>query len=100
MRIKLVLLTSLIAALIGVVLSAAIMVMQVGRWDYVADSPTYRSSSWVELVAYLPVVLTSTLAGIFVYRHTAVRRKFQAIIGFVLVLLYVVALIIAIKLTT
>ena len=86
MRLKLVLLTSLIAALIGALLLVPVVVT-VGTIDYAPDSPEYRSGPWFRFIVYLPPLLSAVLGAVFVYRHTALRRKLQAILTAAIVLL-------------
>ena len=98
MRLKLVLLTSLIAALIGALVSAALVVFWIGTLDYIVDSPEYRSGPWYRFIVYLPPILTALLGAIFVYRHTAFRRKLQAILtAATVLLLYAAALAVLIS---
>ena len=93
MRIKLVLLTSLIAALVGALVSAALNIFWIGTIDYTVDSSQYRSGPWYGLIVYLPPILTALLGAIFVYRHTATRRKLQAFLtAGVVLLLYAAGL--------
>jgi len=100
MRIKLVILTSLIAALIGAVVSAALIVFWIGTIDYTVDSPNYRSRPWFGFIVYLPPIFTALLGAIFVYRHTAAQRKLQAILtAAVVLMLYAAALALLISRT-
>ena len=89
MRLKLVLLASLIAAVAGAGSAIAIVL-------FLFSSLESITSPGVLIVAtYLLPVLTTLFASIFVYRHTARRRKLQAaltvIISFVLTLTVFVA---------
>ena len=74
MRLKLVLLSSLIAAIVGVGSTTAIILLGFG-----AFRPTSASGLLV-LATYLMPLVAILLAAIFVYRHTARRRRLQAIL--------------------
>jgi hypothetical protein len=88
MRLKLILLTSLIAAMIGASTSIGIIVGTLGSWNYAFASLGYRSDSWIALALYLPPMCAAIFAGIFVYRHTATRRQLQGGLTALLVLLF------------
>ena len=74
MRLKLVLISSLIAAIVGVGATTAIILLAFG-----AFKPTSATGLLV-LATYLIPLLAILLAAIFVYRHTARRRRLQAIL--------------------
>jgi amino acid transporter len=74
MRLKLVLLSSLIAAIVGVGSTTAIILLVFG-----AFKPTSAQGLLV-LTTYLIPLVAILLAAIFVYRHTARRRRLQAIL--------------------
>jgi hypothetical protein len=95
MRLKLVLLTSLIAALVAVLLSIAINFAAFGS----IDQALHRWVRWMYSAVYLPPFLTALLAGIFVYRHTASRRKLQGALTAVLAVIYSLATIVLLKLS-
>jgi hypothetical protein len=98
MRLKLILLTSLIAFLIGVLASIVLLIVSgLATIDYVRDAPAYRSRDWIQLAAYLPPIVTALLGGVFVYRHTAIKRKLQGIITVALVTLYCVAFLLVLR---
>ena len=99
MRFKLILLTSLIAAIVGVLSIGLLILGGLGSIDYAPESPAFNSFHWIELLWFLPLFLTALFAGIFVYRHTAIRRKLQASITAALVSVYYLAAIILLKLT-
>ena len=78
MRLKLVLIASLIAAIAGPGVSLGIIF---------AASASFNSLSKPDPLVLLTLVLptaTVTLATLFVYRHTARRRKLQAVLTAVL----------------
>ena len=83
MRLKLVLLTSLIASLFGVGFSIVINAATLGVFNLTGP----KSDRWGYLVFSLPPLLLAALGGIFVYRHTASRRKLQTSLTVILVLL-------------
>jgi hypothetical protein len=85
MRLKLVLLTSLVGAVIGAGASIAIIVGAFGAWRI--DDPALSAHGWTAIVIYVIPLVTAFAAGFFVYRHTARRRKLQAVLTAVLVLL-------------
>ena len=84
MRLRLVLLTSLIAAMIGA--GASFIVGNVLHGYWVRLSELYYHAGIDMVLVFAPMILTATLAAIFVYRHTAFRRKAQAAITVLLVL--------------
>jgi len=88
MRVKLVFISSLIAAIVGAGSSIAIVL-----WIFTSLKPLSEPGLLV-LSTYLLPVLTTLAASIFVYRHTARRRKLQAaltaIIALFLALLFFV----------
>jgi predicted anti-sigma-YlaC factor YlaD len=74
MRLKLVLISSLIAAVAGAG-SAIVIIVSVFSSLHPIATP-----GLVVVSTYLLPILTTLLASIFVYRHTARRRKLQAIL--------------------
>ena len=72
MRLKLVIITSLLAAIAGAGASVAIILLGFSA------PPTFRPPGPLLLATLLLPVLAVLLASIFVYRHTARRRKLQA----------------------
>ena len=93
MRLKLVLISALIAAFAGAGSAVAIIVS-------VSSSIHPITTPGLLMVAtYLLPIATTLLASIFVYRHTARRRKLQAILtamiaSLLTILLFVIASII------
>ncbi|HVS83192.1 MAG TPA: hypothetical protein VHE60_15795 [Pyrinomonadaceae bacterium] len=88
MRLKLVLLTSLLGAVIGAGASIGIVVGTLGSLGFTFALLGYKANMWMTVVTYLPPIVAALLAGIFVYRHTARRRKLQAALTGTLVLLF------------
>jgi drug/metabolite transporter (DMT)-like permease len=70
MRLKLVIIASIVAAILGAGL-AILLVLFI--FSSLQSNPGLLAS-----IIYLLPVLTTLLASIFVYRHTARRRKLQA----------------------
>jgi hypothetical protein len=88
MRFKLVLLTSLIASIFGVGFSIAILAASFGILDFAQlQSSRDADSTLLALGLSVPPPVSAVLAGVFVYRHTAKRRKLQAGLAGILVLL-------------
>ncbi len=78
MRLKLVLIASLLAAVVG---SSAAIAIILGLFDTL--NAVSRPDFLVALTLILPIA-SVCLAAIFVYRHTARRRKTQALLTGVL----------------
>lgn len=74
MRLKLVLISSLVAAVVGAGSAIAIIVSAFSSLHAIATPGLLVVST------YLLPILTTLLASIFVYRHTARRRKLQALL--------------------
>jgi hypothetical protein len=72
MRLKLVIITSLLAAIAGAGASVAIILLGFSAL------PTMRPPGLLLLATLLLPVVAVLLGSIFVYRHTARRRKLQA----------------------
>jgi hypothetical protein len=85
MRFKLILLAVLVAALIGIAASVSINFAIPGPWMPFGGGRTTITLFYLALS--LPSAITALSAGIFVYRHTAIRRKLQAALTAILVLL-------------
>ena len=81
MRWKLLVLVSFVAALLALGLWASITIAVFGSARILAQN------DWLLLCSLLIPLSVTTYAGVFVYRHTAKRRKLQALIAIVLVLL-------------
>lgn len=87
MRFKLVLLTSLIASVLGVGFSIAIIAATVGVFIFARAPLGPESGLWLYLSLCLPPLFVAVLGGTFVYRHTANRRKLQTCLTVILTLL-------------
>ena len=90
MRLKLVLLTALLGTLLGAGVSIAIFAATVGWRAFFLAPLAYQVENWAALLASLPPLLTSVFGAIFIYRHTARRRKSQAALTGILVLVFCV----------
>jgi Na+/H+-dicarboxylate symporter len=86
MRWKMLLLTALVAALGGALLT--IIFVLVG--DYLQIS----SAVYVEIVAVFILICIGLVAGIFAYRHTARRRALQGVLTLTLAALAFTAILI------
>ena len=86
MRLKLVLLTSLVGTVIGAGASITIVVVTLGSWMK-TDDPALSAHGWLAVVIDVIPLATAFGAGFFVYRHTARRRKLQAVLTAILVVL-------------
>jgi len=86
MRWKLLVLVSFVAALVGVGLWSAITIAVFGSARVMAQN------DWLLLCSLVIPLSVTFYAGMFVYRHTSKRRKLQALIATVLVLVLTAAL--------
>jgi len=86
MRLKLVIIASLIAALLGAGLAILLVLFIFSSLESISNP-----GPLVAAVYLLPVLLT-LLASMFVYRHTARRRKLQAALTAIISLLLSLAL--------
>jgi ABC-type multidrug transport system permease subunit len=80
MRWKLLLLASLVAAILGFGLWCALTVAFFGTAAELARH------DWIFLASFLLPLGLAVYSGVFVYRHTARRRKTQAILSVILTL--------------
>jgi len=85
MRWKLLGLVSVIAALFGVALWSAVTIAAFGSARVMARH------DWVLLASLVIPLVVTVFAALFVYRHTAHRRKSQAVIAILLTLLLTAA---------
>jgi uncharacterized membrane protein YbhN (UPF0104 family) len=83
MRWKLLLLASLVAAVLGFGLWCVLTIALFGTAAELARH------DWIFLFSFLLPLGLAVYAGVFVYRHTARRRKTQAILAAVLALVFV-----------
>ena len=86
MRLKLVMIASVIAAFLGAG-SAVVLVLLI-----FSKLSSMSTNGPVVFAIYLLPVLTTLLAAIFVYRHTARRRKLQAALTAIVSLLLSLAM--------
>ena len=90
MRLKLVLISSLVAAIVGAGSAISIIV------SVFASLQPITTPGLLVVATYLLPLLTILLASIFVYRHTARRRKLQAILtGTIALLLTILLFVVA-----
>lgn len=94
MRLKLVLISSLAAAIVGAGLAVTIILFVFSSLTPIA------SPGPVVFGTYLLPLLTTLLAAIFVYRHTARRRKLQAALSVLVSLLLTLAILLAASILT
>lgn len=94
MRLKLVIISSLIAAIFGAGSAIAIILSVFSSLKPVA------SPGLLVLSTYLLPALMIVLATMFVYRHTARRRKMQATLTAILALLLVIAFFVVASIIT
>ena len=85
MRWKLLVLVSVVAALLALGLWSALAIALFGSARVLAQN------DWLLLCSLLIPLGVTIYAGVFVYRHTAKRRKLQALITMVFVLLLTAA---------
>lgn len=91
MRLKLVLLTSLL----GAVISAGVSIAMVSLWLQRSLPAAIRTETTSRFggVFYIPAIVMALFTAIFVYRHTARRRKLQAMLtGALTIILWIIAL--------
>lgn len=86
MRLKLVLVSSLIAAAVGAGSAIAIIL------SVFSSIKPITAPGLLVVSTYLLPALATMLASIFVYRHTARRRKLQAVLTVIIALLLTILL--------
>ena len=91
MRLKLILIVSLLAAIVGTGTSVIIIITLDSFVRPMGPFFSNRSHGWLGFVQLVPALVAAFLAGMFVYRHTARRRKFQGAATIVLVLILSIA---------
>ena len=94
MRLKLVLISSLVAAVVGAG-SAIAIILSV----FSSLQPMTNPGLLVLSTCLLPILMT-LLAAVFVYRHTARRRKLQAFLTAMITLLVTILLFIVASIVT
>ena len=95
MRLKLLLIAALLAAIVGAGASIIFVIPTLGSFSRVLAAGQWQRGWSLALILHAPSFLTAFLASIFVYRHTARRRKLQVSLTFALGLLLTLALQIA-----
>lgn len=80
MRLKLVLLFALLGAVLGALVSLSAITAILGRPGLVLARYNFRPAPVVGFVICLISLSAASLAATFVYRHTARRRKLQAVL--------------------
>jgi hypothetical protein len=94
MRLKLVLISALIAAVVGAGSAIAIILFAFSSLKPITTPGLLVASTYL-----LPALLT-LLASIFVYRHTARRRKLQAVLTAIIALLLTILLFVVASIVT
>jgi amino acid transporter len=94
MRLKLVLISALIAALAGAGSAIAIIL------SVFSSLKPVGSPGLVVISSYLLPALATLLSSIFVYRHTARRRRLQAILTAIITLILTILLFICASIIT
>lgn len=94
MRLKLVIIASLIAAIFGAGSAITIILLVFSSLEPI------RTPGLLVLSTYLVPMLTTLLAAIFVYRHTARRRKLQAALTVLLALVLSLAFFVSASILT
>lgn len=94
MRLKLVLISALVAAVVGAGLAIAIILSV-----FSSLKPTTGPGLLVASTYLLPA-LTTLLASMFVYRHTARRRRLQAMLTAIIALLLTILLFVVASIAT
>jgi hypothetical protein len=87
MRLKLVLIVSLLAAIVGAGVPMIIVIATVGSvGQSLHRALSHQAHSWLQFLSLALPLVAALLGGIFVYRHTARRRKLQAALTVILIL--------------
>jgi hypothetical protein len=94
MRLKLVLISSLTAAILGAGSAIAIIV------SVFSSLKPITTPGLLAVSTYLLPMLATLLASIFVYRHTARRRRLQAILTAIIALLLTILLFVIASIVT
>jgi len=85
MRLKLMFVVSLVAALIGTAIAVLVQLWIHGSMAVaLLFHPSFTRGDWI----YLVPVAASIAAAVFVYRHTSRRRKLQSALTALLVILF------------
>ena len=83
MRLKLLIIASLLAAIVGSGASILIVIVMLGSFSRVIAAGHWQRGWGLGIALYTPSLLSAFLAGMFVYRHTARRRKLQGALTFI-----------------
>lgn len=94
MRLKLVLTSSLIAAVVGAGSAIAIVI------SVFSSLKPITAPGWLVASTYLLPTLATLLASLFVYRHTARRRKLQALLTAIVAILLTILLFVIASIVT
>jgi hypothetical protein len=94
MRLKLVLISSLIAAVVGAGTTIAIILL------VFSSLKPITSPGLLVAATYLLPVLAISLASMFVYRHTARRRRLQAVLTAIISLVLTISLFVLASILT
>jgi len=94
MRLKLVLVSSLIAAIVGAGSAIAIILFAF------ASLKPITTPGLLVISTYLLPLLATLLASMFVYRHTARRRRLQAALTAIIALLLTIAIFVVASIMT
>jgi predicted anti-sigma-YlaC factor YlaD len=94
MRLKLVLISSFAAALVGGGSAIAIILF------YFASFKPITTPGLLVVSTYLLPLLATLLASMFVYRHTARRRKLQAVLTAIIALVLTISLFVLASIVT
>jgi hypothetical protein len=94
MRLKLVLISALVAALVGAGSAIAIILAAFSSLKPIT------APGLLVVSTYLLPALATLLASIFVYRHTARRRKLQAVLTAIIALLLTISLFVVASILT
>jgi hypothetical protein len=94
MRLKLVLISSLIAAILGAGSAIAIIV------SVFSSLKPITTPGLLVVSTYLLPMLATLLASMFVYRHTARRRRLQAVLTAIIALLLTILLFVIASIAT
>ena len=89
MRWKLILITSFVGAFVAGGAWCLFTIAGFGQFSVLFSRP------WIASLSLIIPILLSTFAAIFVYRHTAQRRKTQALLTMILTLLLTFSIYIA-----
>ena len=87
MRAKLIVLVSLVAATLASGLSFIFARILAGYWGRLITSEVFGQRSIDLILTIVLAIITNSAASVFVYRHTARKRKTQAVITSIIGLL-------------